>query len=93
MSPPISNATQGKRVAPLVPAPAGRAPAPAALLAREPRSATSPNSVILLAIGALAGVYSGLFGIGAGTIIVPLLVLRLGCGERVAVGTSQAAIA
>jgi uncharacterized membrane protein YfcA len=45
-----------------------------------------------MAIGTLAGLFSGLFGVGGGTVIVPLLVLWLGYGERVATGTSLAAI-
>ena len=47
----------------------------------------------LLVIGTAAGVFSGLFGVGGGTIIVPLLILWFGYGERVATGTSLAAIA
>lgn len=46
----------------------------------------------LAAIGTLAGLFSGLFGIGGGTVIVPLLVLWLGFGERLATGTSLLAI-
>jgi uncharacterized membrane protein YfcA len=46
----------------------------------------------LAAIGTAAGVFSGLFGVGGGTVIVPLLVLWLGFGERLATGTSLAAI-
>jgi uncharacterized protein len=46
----------------------------------------------LAAIGTAAGVFSGLFGVGGGTIIVPLLILWLGYGERLATGTSLAAI-
>ena len=46
----------------------------------------------LAAIGTLAGVFSGLFGVGGGTVIVPLLILWLGYGEREATGTSLAAI-
>ncbi|MBL2720049.1 sulfite exporter TauE/SafE family protein, partial [Klebsiella pneumoniae] len=38
------------------------------------------------------GLFSGLFGVGGGTVIVPLLVLWLGFGEREATGTSLAAI-
>lgn len=45
------------------------------------------------AIGTAAGVFSGLFGVGGGTVIVPLLILWLGYGEREATGTSLAAIA
>jgi uncharacterized protein len=44
------------------------------------------------AIGTAAGVFSGLFGVGGGIVIVPLLVLWLGYEEREATGTSLAAI-
>ncbi|CAA9474946.1 MAG: hypothetical protein AVDCRST_MAG30-388 [uncultured Solirubrobacteraceae bacterium] len=46
----------------------------------------------LVAVGTAAGLFSGLFGVGGGTVIVPLLVLCLGYGEREAAGTSLAAI-
>jgi len=46
----------------------------------------------LAAVGTAAGLFSGLFGVGGGTVIVPLLVLWLGYGERMATGTSLAAI-
>jgi len=46
----------------------------------------------LAAIGTAAGVFSGLFGVGGGSVIVPLLVLWLGYGPREATGTSLAAI-
>jgi uncharacterized membrane protein YfcA len=46
----------------------------------------------LAVIGTLAGLFSGLFGVGGGVVIVPLLVLWLGFDERVATGTSLAAI-
>lgn len=46
----------------------------------------------LAAIGTAAGAFSGLFGVGGGTVIVPLLVLWLAYGERAATGTSLAAI-
>src|SRR3954466_13484622 len=41
-------------------------------------------------IGTLAGLFSGLFGVGGGIVIVPLLVLWLEYGEREATGTSLA---
>jgi uncharacterized protein len=44
------------------------------------------------AIGTAAGVFSGVFGVGGGAIIVPALVLRLKYGDREATGTSLAAI-
>lgn len=50
----------------------------------------------LLRLGAIAtaaGAFSGLFGVGGGTIIVPLLLLWLVYEEREAAGTSLAAIA
>jgi uncharacterized membrane protein YfcA len=46
----------------------------------------------LALIATAAGAFSGLFGVGGGTIVVPLLILWLGYGEREATGTSLAAI-
>ena len=46
----------------------------------------------LLLIGTAGGLFSGLFGVGGGTIIVPLLILWLAYGEREATGTSLVAI-
>lgn len=46
----------------------------------------------LAAIGTAAGAFSGMFGVGGGTVIVPLLILWLAYGEREATGTSLAAI-
>jgi uncharacterized protein len=43
-------------------------------------------------VGTAAGAFSGLFGVGGGTVIVPLLILWFGYGERIATGTSLAAI-
>jgi uncharacterized membrane protein YfcA len=51
-----------------------------------------PRTVKLAVIGTAAGFFSGLFGVGGGTVIVPLLVLWLGYEERVATGTSLGAI-
>ena len=47
----------------------------------------------LAAIATVAGAFSGLFGVGGGAIIVPLLVLWIGYEQREATGTSLAAIA
>jgi uncharacterized membrane protein YfcA len=54
----------------------------------------SPDHALvkLAAIGTLAGIFSGLFGVGGGTIIVPLLIFWFAYGERLATGTSLAAI-
>lgn len=54
--------------------------------------AMSPRLLRLAVIATAAGAFSGLFGVGGGTIIVPLLVLWLDYGEREATGTSLAAI-
>lgn len=51
-----------------------------------------PSLISLILVGASAGLLSGLFGIGGGTIIVPALVLWLGFGHRIAAGTSVTAI-
>lgn len=50
------------------------------------------HTLKLAAIGTLAGVFSGVFGVGGGTVIVPLLIFWLGYGERLATGTSLGAI-
>ena len=55
----------------------------------------APGSRRLVALGVTgtaAGVFSGLFGVGGGAIMVPLLVLWLGFEHRRATGTSLAAI-
>jgi uncharacterized membrane protein YfcA len=52
----------------------------------------SSRLVRLAAIGSAAGAFSGLFGVGGGTVIVPLLILWLGFREREATGTSLLAI-
>jgi uncharacterized membrane protein YfcA len=46
----------------------------------------------LAVIGTAAGVFSGLLGVGGGSVIVPLLIIWLGYGEREATGTSMMAI-
>jgi uncharacterized protein len=46
----------------------------------------------LAVLGTAAGAFSGLFGVGGGSVIVPLLLLWLAYGEREATGTSLAAI-
>jgi uncharacterized protein len=58
------------------------------MIAGMPRSRT----LKLAAIAAAAGVFSGLFGVGGGTVMVPLFILWLGHEERDATGTSLAAI-
>ena len=51
------------------------------------------NRMLTLAlVGTAAGFFSGIFGVGGGTVIVPLLVLWLGYEQREAVGTSLFAI-
>jgi uncharacterized protein len=61
--------------------------APSAPLKRAPRF-----YVFCALIGLLAGFLSGMFGVGGGTVIVPLLVLLLAFDQRLAAGTSLLAI-
>jgi uncharacterized membrane protein YfcA len=53
---------------------------------------SSKRTLKLVAIGTAAGLFSGLFGVGGGSVIVPLLVLWLDYQERAATATSLAAI-
>jgi len=46
-----------------------------------------------VAIGLIAGLFSALFGVGGGIIVVPLLILAARYSERPAMATSLAAIA
>lgn len=48
--------------------------------------------LLFLAIGAVAGVLSGLFGIGGGVLIVPALLLLARMQPAMATGTSLAAL-
>lgn len=59
-----------------------------------PSSATArpaPSRLALILLGIVAGYLSGLFGVGGGVVVVPALLL-LGIDQRIAVGSSVAAI-
>jgi len=59
----------------------------------DERTALTPRGVAGLAgLGLLAGILSGLLGVGGGLIIVPGMVLALGARQHVAHATSLAAI-
>jgi hypothetical protein len=45
-------------------------------------------NLLFVAIGLVAGIVSGVFGIGGGVVIVPLLVLLAKMNQKVATGTS-----
>ena len=45
-------------------------------------------NLVYLAIGLVAGICSGVFGIGGGIVIVPLLVLLAHMPQKIATGTS-----
>ncbi len=51
---------------------------------------TYTTIIILVVIGLLAGILSGIVGIGGGLIIIPMLILFLGTSQHVAQGTSLA---
>lgn len=51
-----------------------------------------PSILVLAILGAATGLLSGLFGIGGGVVLVPMLVMILGFEQRLAAGTSVAAI-
>jgi uncharacterized membrane protein YfcA len=53
---------------------------------------TAARVAKLAVVGIAAGAFSGLFGVGGGTVIVPLLIFWFAYGEREATGTSLAAI-
>lgn len=53
---------------------------------------TAKFYTVAVAVGLAAGLLSGLFGVGGGTVIVPALVFFLGFNQRLAAGTSLAAI-
>ena len=56
------------------------------------RTRGAPDLLKLALTGTAAGAFSGLFGVGGGTVVVPLLILWFGYGERLAAGTSLMAI-
>lgn len=55
-------------------------------------AATSSRLPRLAIVATAGGAFSGLFGVGGGTVIVPLLILWFAYGEREATGTSLLAI-
>lgn len=57
-----------------------------------PSESRTARPGVLLLIGTAAGVYSGLFGVGGGSVMVPLLILLLAYDPREATATSLAAI-
>lgn len=60
--------------------------------ARDAAPATGRKLLQTLVLGLVAGFLSGLFGVGGGILIVPALVLVLGVSQRLAHGTSLAAV-
>lgn len=55
-------------------------------------STTAGRILRLALIGLLVGFFSGLFGVGGGIVLVPLLIVVVGYGQRRASGTSLAAV-
>jgi len=60
---------------------------------RQPILHTAQNTAVrFLLIGLVAGVFSALFGVGGGIVVVPLLILLAHFSERPAMGTSLGAV-
>lgn len=57
-----------------------------------PETEIKPNIILLIVTGIVAGVLSGMFGIGGGLIIVPVLITFLKFNTKKAVGTSLGAL-
>jgi len=53
---------------------------------------SEPSTLLLVIIGLLAGVLSGIFGIGGGVITVPALIYVAGFRQHLATGTSLAVL-
>lgn len=49
--------------------------------------------LLLIIIGLLAGIFSGLMGVGGGIVMIPLMVFALGFSQHEAQGTSLAVLA
>ena len=58
-----------------------------------PIAGMSVNALLIVALGGLVGLLSGMFGVGGGFVLVPALVLALSFPMPVAVGTSLLVIA
>jgi uncharacterized membrane protein YfcA len=58
----------------------------------QPEAELHASPYLLLGVGLLAGVFSGMFGIGGGVVIVPILMALLRFDQKVAVGTSLGAL-
>ena len=56
------------------------------------RHGSYDTDVRFIAIGLAAGFFSALFGVGGGIVVVPLLILAAGFGQRAAAATSLASI-
>lgn len=50
------------------------------------------NKLKIISFGFIAGIFSGLLGIGGGIILIPLMVTYLGISQHIAHGTSLATI-
>ena len=53
-----------------------------------PIAGLSVNALLIVALGGLVGILSGMFGVGGGFILVPAMIYLLGMAARVVVGTS-----
>ena len=59
---------------------------------KKPMRSRSSQLLLILAVACVVGVCAGLFGVGGGVLLVPLLVLLLGFNQHTAPGTSLVAL-
>jgi uncharacterized membrane protein YfcA len=48
------------------------------------------NVILYILLGLLAGIFSGMFGLGGGTIVIPALIFLFGLSQHAAQGTTLA---
>ncbi len=82
-----------RRADPAPPAVPGESECDEGLVASRTRAPAHPRTRVLVAIGTVAGLYSGFLGLGGGFVVVPALMRWAGMPVKRAIGTSLLTIA